>query len=246
MELDRDTLNRFVDGELPPKEMEDIAAKLAGDQELNAYVARHENLRNQLRDRFRALDGSMPEQLIETVRTAPVSWQWRLRAALAPNRPLRWLAPACAALVLGFVAGTSLWPAKNDFGTGASGQLVAQGALGKALDSQLASEGNSGPVRIGISFRNKAGQACRIFNSGSTAGLACHSAGTWVVGMLVKQAAPEDAGAAYRMVGSEMPDAVRRAVTSSISGEPFDAAAESRAARDGWPQIKVPDHASGH
>lgn len=238
MKLDRDRLNRFVDGELPPKEMEDVAAALADSPDLNIYVERQENLRNQLRDGFRALNGSMPERLIETVRNAPVSWQWRLRTALEPARPLRWLAPACAALVLGFVAGTSLWP-QSDLGTNASGQVVAQGALGKALDSQLASQG--GPVRIGISFRNKAGQACRTFNSGSNAGLACHDAGAWVVGMLVKQV-PEDAGAAYRMVGSAMPDAVRRAVTANINGEPFDAAMEAQAARDGWPEITTPGH----
>jgi hypothetical protein len=238
MKLDRDRLNRFVDGELPPKEMEDVAAALADSPDLNIYVERQENLRNQLRDSFRALDGSMPERLVETVRNAPVSWQWRLRTALEPARPLRWLAPACAALVLGFVAGISLWP-QSDFGTGASGQVIAQGGLGKALDRQLASQG--GPVRIGISFRNKAGQACRTFNSGSNAGLACHDAGAWVVGMLVKQA-PEDAGAAYRMVGSAMPDAVRRAVMAGMSGEPFDAAMEAQAAKDGWAEIKAPGH----
>jgi hypothetical protein len=238
MELDHEKLNRFVDGELLPEEMEGIAALLADNPEMDAYVQRQENLRNQLRHGFRALDGTMPRRLLETVRTTPVSWQWRLRAALEANRPLRWLVPACAALVLGIVASISLRP-QSDFGTSASGQVIAQGALGKALDKQLASQ--DGPVRIGISFRDKAGQACRTFNSGSNAGLACHDAGTWVVGILVKQV-PEDAGAAYRMVGSAMPDAVRHAVTTNISGEPFDAAMEARAAKDGWPEIK----ASGH
>lgn len=238
MELDHEKLNRFVDGELSPKEMEAVAALLADNQEMNAYVERQENLRNQLRHGFRALDGTMPRRLLETVRTTPVSWQWRLRAALEANRPLRWLVPAGAALVLGIVVSIGL-RLQGDFGTSASGQVIAQGALGKALDMQLASEDS--PVRIGISFRNKAGQACRTFNSGGNAGLACHEAGTWVVGILVKQV-PEDAGAAYRMVGSAMPDAVRHAVTADISGEPFDVAAEARAAKDGWPEIK----ASGH
>lgn len=238
MELDREKLNRFVDGELPPKEMEGVAALLVGNPEMNAYVERQENLRHRLRNGFRALDSAMPERLTEAVRTAPVSWQWRLHAALEANRPLRWLVPAAAALVLGLVASIGLRP-QSDFGTSASGQVIAQGALGKALDTQLASENS--PVRVGISFRNKAGQACRTFNSGSNAGLACHDAGSWVVGILVKQV-PEDAGAAYRMVGSAMPDAVRHAVTANIRGEPFDAAAEARAAKEGWPEIK----ASGH
>jgi len=59
--------------------------------------------------------------------------------------------------------------------------------------------------------------------------------------MLVKQV-PEDAGAAYRMVGSAMPDAVRRAVMANIRGEPFDAAAEARAAKNGWPEMKNTGH----
>jgi hypothetical protein len=240
MELDRDKLDRFVDGELPPEEMEAIAVLLAGSPEQDAHVARQERLRNQLRDGFRALDASMPRRLIETVRTTPISWRWRLRAALEPDQLFRWLVPASAALVLGFVAGTSLTP-RSDLGTSASGQVIAQGDLDKALDRQLASQADSGPIRIGISFRNKTGQVCRTFNSGDNAGLACHKAGAWVIGMLVRQV-PEDAGAAYHMAGSEMPDAVRHAVTASMRGEPFDAATEARAAKAGWPEIK----ASGH
>jgi anti-sigma factor RsiW len=237
MELNRDTLDRFVDGELSPTEMGAVAAMLAGSPEQNAYVERQENIRKKLREGFRALDASVPERLTEAVRTAPISWQWRLRAARKPTGLFRWLLPAGAALVIGFVAGTSLRP-QSDLVTSKSGQVIAQGALDKALDSQLASEGSTVPVRIGISFRNKAGQACRTFNNGSNAGMACHQSGAWVIGMLVKQV-PEDPGTAYRMAGSEMPDAVRHAVAASIRGEPFDAGMESRAAKDGWPEIKT-------
>lgn len=237
MELKRETLDRFIDGELPPAETERVAALLAENSEMLDYVERQEKLRSRLRGSFRALDGAVPKRLTNTVRTSPVSWQWHLRAMLVPGRLFRWLAPACATLVLGFVAGTSL-QSQSDLGASASGPVIAQGALDKALDTQLASEGSAGPIRIGVSFRNKAGEACRTFNSNGNAGLACRNAGAWVIGMLVGQGPAEDAGAAYRMVGAQMPDAVRHAVMANISGEPFDAAAEARAARDGWPQIK--------
>src|SRR6185312_6650362 len=144
MELDRDKLDRFVDGELPPGEMERIAAVLTDSPEQNAYVVRQESLRNRLREGFHALDGSIPERLIQAARTAPASWRWRLRAAQKPNRLFRWLAPACATLLLGFVAGVSLVP-QGDLVTSTSGQVIAQGALDKALDGQqLPQQGGSG------------------------------------------------------------------------------------------------------
>jgi hypothetical protein len=36
------------------------------------------------------------------------------------------------------------------------------------------------------------------------------------------------------MAGSEMPDAVRRAVETSIQGAPYDAIAEAQARASGW------------
>jgi hypothetical protein len=137
------------------------------------------------------------------------------------------------ALALGLVIGVVLRPAK-DLAINASGQLVAQGALGEALDRKLASTGydGNGP-RIGISFRDKAGEACRTFSNSTASGVACRRNDAWVVGTLV-ETAPENPGASYRMAGSQMPDAVRGAVAAIMDGAPFDAAAE-RAARDrGW------------
>jgi hypothetical protein len=43
-----------------------------------------------------------------------------------------------------------------------------------------------------------------------------------------------EAGGTYRMAGSEMPDAVRRAVEVSIQGTPFDAIGEAQARANGW------------
>ena len=233
MELTHEILDRFVDGELPPKEMEHVAEALASHPDLNAYVQRQEYLRTQLRARFLELDGTLPERLIVTAWTAPISWQWRLRALLKRGGFVRWLVPTGAALLLGLVIGVGVRPQGN-LGADASGQVVAQGALRRTLDTQLASAGSTpAPTQIGISFRNKAGEDCRTFTSSKSAGLACHRAGAWVVETLVGQT-PEDAGATYRMAGSEIPDAVRRAVIASMDGEPFDAAGEARARDKGW------------
>ena len=233
MELSREILDRFVDGELPPKEMEHVAEALASHPDLNAYVQRQEYLRTQLRARFLELDGALPERLIVTAWTAPISWQWRLRALLKRGGFVRWLVPTGAALLLGLVIGVGVRPQGN-LGADASGQVIAQGALRRTLDTQLAAAGpGPGPAQIGVSFRNKVGEDCRTFASSESAGLACHRAGVWVVETLVGQT-PEDAGATYHMAGSEIPDAVRRAVIASMDGEPFDAAAEARARDKGW------------
>ena len=145
---------------------------------------------------------------------------------------LRSLVPAGAALALGLVIGVMLRPA-HDLGLSASGQMLAQGTLGQALDSKLASAGYDGHgPRIGISFRSRAGEDCRTFASGSQAGLACHQGGRWIIAMTVTQP-PQDM-ASYRKAGSEMPDALRRAVAAAIDGVPYDAAAEAKARASGW------------
>lgn len=234
MEPDQNTLDAFVDGELPPREMERIALLLEARPDLNRYVQEQERLRATLRNAFEeTLATSVPEKLVRTVRSAPVSWRWRLRAVLARGWPIQRLAQMGAALAMGVVLGIALQP-PAEFGTDAAGRLVVQGTLGKALNTQLAAAryGVTG-AHIGISFRNKAGQDCRTFSDGGSAGLACHQGGAWVVGILVKQA-PENPGVAYHMAGSAMPDAVRRAVQDSIAGAPFDAPAEKAARDRGW------------
>lgn len=226
----RESLNAFVDGELRPGEMERIAALLAGRPELEAYVAGQEKLRAALKmpDVLAAVP---PRHLVDAIYKSPVSWRWRLRSLLGSGFTVHILVPAGAALALGLVIGVALRPT-GDLAM-ANGQMVARGALGAALDTKLASSGYDGQsARIGISFRNRAGQDCRTFNSGDTAGLACRRAGGWVVGTIVTQT-PQTA-ALYRMAGSEMPEAVRQAVAASIAGAPYDAAAEAQAKARGW------------
>lgn len=231
MEPDRETLNAFVDGELPPEQMETIANLLATRPDLDRYVREQEHLRTVLRQSYPA-DAPIPQRLIAAVQTAPVSWRWRLRNWLT-NHPVRSFLPAGAALATGLTIGFLLQPIP-EYGTDAAGRLVAQGELAESLTTRLAATGQpaSGP-RIGISFRNKSGHDCRTFTSGREAGLACRDGGDWMIAMLVSQAG-EHPGAEYRMAGSEMPDAVRRAVAASIDGTPFDAAMEKQARERGW------------
>lgn len=233
MEPDRETLGRFVDGELTPEEMERVGEMLARRPDLDAYVRRQEKLRSELRAAFGELDGAIPARLIEAVRSTPISWRWRLRTMLTPILSVRWLVPAGAALAFGLVIGLVARP-QSDLGADASGQLVAQGGLGHILDTRLASDGAGlGSAQVGISFLSKTGEDCRTFTDGKSAGLACRQGGAWVIETLARKVR-EDEGAAYRMAGSDMPDAVRRAVMARIAGKPFDAATEAHALAGGW------------
>ncbi len=232
MELNREILDRFVDGELSPKEMEEIAQALVRHPDLGAYVAEQERLRSLMRARYRDLDDAMPPRLIHAALTAPVSWRWRLRQLLSRRFLIRQLLPAGAMLAAGLALGVGLKP-PGDFTVLPSGAVMAAGALGHVLDTQLAAAATGSGPAIGISFRDKAGDDCRTFSNGESAGLACHRGGAWVVDALIWRKA-EDASAAYRMAATDMPDALRRAVEGRIAGAPFDAAREIRARAQGW------------
>lgn len=228
--MDREMLNAFVDGELTPQEMARIATLLETQPEMKAYVLKQEKLRAALRFE-EVMRAPPPSRLVETVQNAPVSWRWRLQAVLGRRFVVRSLVPAGAALLAGLVIGITLRP-EGELRQ-SHGQVLARGDLARALDTKLASTGYNGQgARIGISFRDRTGSDCRTFTSGSQAGLACHHGGDWVITTLVAQ--PPEAQGIYRMAGSEMPEAVRRAVEVSIQGAPFDAIAEAQARANGW------------
>lgn len=230
-EIGNDTLIAFLDGELPPRDTERVAKLLATRPDLDAWAQRQETLRGQLKGAFaEVMVGPTPERLVATIHTAPLSWRWRMRRWLDVFTP-RALVPAGLTLAAGLMLGLYLRPSNDLILSG--GQLVARGTFGAALDNKLASAGYDGTgPHIGISFHDRAGHDCRTFSSGTQAGLACHQDKGWVVGTLVSQ--PQESGTPYRMAGSEMPDAVRNAVSASIEGMPFDAAAEKAARDRGW------------
>src|SRR6185503_18664425 len=138
--MDRETLNAFVDGELPPREMARIAALLEGQPELKAYVLKQEKLRAALRFENLMMTAP-PASLVETVQAAPVSWRWRLRAVLGRRFVVRSLVPATATLLAGLIIGLTL-QSSGDL-VQSQGQMLARGNLAQALDTKLASSGYS-------------------------------------------------------------------------------------------------------
>jgi len=232
MEPTRENLSAFVDGELPPREMERIAALLATRPDLDAWVKRQETLRAGIRNSLSDLAAAPPsEKLMRVIETAPISWRWRLQQ-IWRGTAIKVLAPAGVALAMGLLIGIGLTPPGDIASRG--GQVVAQGALASALDKGLASEGApaSGP-RIGITFRDRDGRYCRSFDTDAQSGFACHGNMGWGIAMLAARPNGESSGP-YHMAGSEMPDVIRAAIAASIQGEPFDGTAEKTARDSGW------------
>ena len=230
MHLDKDILNRFIDGELAPAEMVQVAQQLASEPGWSAYLRSQEKLKTVLAERFRQVETTVPQRLIDAAKKAPLSPWWTAQMRLREILAMRWLIPAGSLLaaslfVLWFAAPSGLL--MED----ASGHMIAGARLAETLNTQLASAGNpSATTQIGISFRDRTGHDCRTFVSGSNAGLACHQDDAWQI-QVHASTAREDPGAAYQMAGAAMPPAVRDRVQAIIAGSPFDAAAE-RAARD--------------
>lgn len=218
----------WLDGELAPAEAAEVEALVAGDRQLAQKAAEHCALHGRLHAAFDPIIGSpVPLQLRQAAHARPagvVSIEDR-RRSLRVFRPTQWMAMA-ATLAIGVVAGSLI-----DSGASAplvreDGQLIAAGELEAALYTRLASApADSGP-RIGLTFRNRAGDLCRSFTDSGTSGLACHQSGDWRIRGLFQ--AGEGQRSEFRMASGHDPR-LAELVDSAMAGEPFDADAERQA-----------------
>jgi hypothetical protein len=111
------------------------------------------------------------------------------------------------------------------------GSLVAAASLDRVLDKQLASNGISNGIRVGLTFRDRNGSICRSFNESAASGLACRDNGKWRIEGLFQGG--EGQAGDYRMAAGEDPR-LAALIDDTIVGEPFDAAAEKAALETGW------------
>jgi len=260
--IPEERLMAYADGEVDAAERAAIEAAMKADPALARRVEQHRALRARLGGAFNAvLDEPVPDRLLSAVRNAPTTTDGdasvtdlgRARAARADaaadsaRKRSKWTgaqwAAIAASLVVGAIIGhfalqsSELGPiAQRD------GHLVAQASLEQALSTQLASEqSDSGPVHIGVSFKNKGGEYCRTFvvQQGASAisalsGLACRQGGAWDVRTLARASVSAGSEGGYRPAGSELPPSVRAALEDQIDGEPLDATSEAQARTNGW------------
>lgn len=220
----------YVDGELGPIEALRFERALEADPALAAQVERHRKLRTLIGGHFAPVAVEpLPAKLTALLDSNVVAFPAKPKGGWF-GQGGRYAAIA-ASLVAGLVAGQFLSLAPSGPIGEKGGAVVAQGDLARALDTQLASA-ESGPYRIGVSFRDGGQRYCRTFTGQAGAGIGCHGDGGWTLERFVA-GAPGTATGPYRQAGTASAD-ILAAAQDMMAGDPLDAAAERAAAARGW------------
>lgn len=225
----------WLDGELNATEAAEVASRVASDPALARRAEQHRALAGDVRAAFDPIaQARVPDRLGYAVRPPAQV------IALAPRRETagkRWgslphWAAMAATLAVGVAVGTAVdLRGATDPVELRDGKVYASAGLDQALETQLASAGPTGDMRIGLTFRDQAGSICRSFSKGAASGLACREGQQWRLRGLF--AAPEGQGGEFRMAAGSDPNLVAL-VDSTIVGEPMNAAAERSARQRGW------------
>ena len=244
MKFSEETLMAYADNELDAKTRAAVEEAMATDPEVARKIAQHKALRGKVHLAFNnVVHEPTPQRLIDAARGVPAVRRegnvipLRRKAPVSRAWP-QWAAIA-ASLVVGVIIGQAVLRGSGGGPvTSRDGQLLANGVLAHALSEQLAStQTDQSPVKIGVSFKSKAGNYCRTFTMRETttlAGLACRDHDDWHVQTLVQTASTPESSAAYRQAGSQMPKSILQATEDNIAGEPLDAAAETAAREKNW------------
>jgi anti-sigma factor RsiW len=246
MTVPDDELFAFVDGELPPEAMARITAAMETDPQLALRVETQRALRRLLsgahagamepppRRLTIAVTGAEPPKPAarpaEVIAFPGAKAKEKAKAKTREAKPAKtadgaarrfqpWMAMA-ACLVAGLFIGRVAIPTLPSLSGAESVAPMAVGPLAQALSQQNSGVGN-GPIRIGLSFQDKAGLYCRTFQASGQApvsGVACREKAAWRL----------------RVVSAAGPAAVRATVDAMIAGPPLDPAGEAKAKAAGW------------
>ena len=218
MTVSPDILQAFIDGQLAPEEAHAVAAQIAADPELSAYVEDQKALRAAL--------------------SSPAAMWLRRASDRITAGTASWI-PA-AAMAAGIALGVVL---AGSFGIGTdvrseNGSLIAQGELAQTLTNVLSGQDNAAPsavARIGASFWSKNAVFCRTFATktnapNAMAGIACRERGAWRI-VAASAVAPAEEGERDSLI---LPASVRGVMENLIVGEPLTGDAERQARGQGW------------
>ena len=238
MSIDEAKFFAWLDGELDAAEATEMEAKVAADPRLARIAEQHRAFETRVREAFGTVAAApVPERLTQAVEpsgAAIIDLGARSRARSGRGSWLsmpQWAAMA-ATLALGIGLGTMLDSERVDSPVEIrGGKMYAAAALDDALERQLASAGEKGAVRMGLTFHDQAGTICRTFSDQRSSGLACRDGSDWQLRGLF--APPEGQSGDYRMATGTDPN-LGALINATIAGDPFDDAQEEEAQRAGW------------
>jgi hypothetical protein len=127
-------------------------------------------------------------------------------------------------LLIGLIVGISLTRllASDELTHYRGGMLLADGALARALNEQLAGQGAANAtIRVTATYRARGGKYCRTFSvtgSAPLAGLACRDGGDWQIQKLL----------------SAVNAATSLELSTSVSGPPLTSPAETQLRAHDW------------
>ncbi len=235
MTMDDDLFFAWLDGELDAEAAAKVAAQVAADPDLQRKAAAHRAMSARLKQAFAPVASApIPDTILQSTERGTLvdlaAARERKSQRFGLPSAAQWMAMA-ATLVVGLVGGSMLDIGSSTPVRTEAGHLVASAQLEQALDMRLASAPAATGPRIGLTFRDQAGSICRSFSDGAAQGLACRDGTRWRLRGLV-QGADAPTGD-FRMAAGADP-ALAALIDSTISGEPFNAAAERAAMTRGW------------
>ena len=216
MTISSEALKNFIDGKLAADDARGIAAQIANDPDLAAYV-----------EDQKALHAAM---------ASPAAIRLRRIHEIIATGSANWI--PVVAMAVGIGLGVLL---AGSFGIATdlrsqNGALIAQGELAHVLSTSLAAdEDASMAARVAASFWSKNGSFCRTFlTRGNTqsalAGIACRERGAWRIAIL-ETMAPLDSP---QLTLGALPASVRGVMDNLIVGQALDAVAERQARSQDW------------
>ena len=212
--IDEARIIAWLDGDLPEAEAEWMMHAVAADPVLAAMADRHRTMRT--RDPAPVISLAA----VRAQREAKAKAKAKTAANDAASPVSRWTVPTmiAASLIIGAIGGYGMGSPSGI--ADRPDALVVSPKIASALNGQLS--GDSGTVRIALTFRDQAGAYCRSFVATHLSGIACRSGGAW-------QLRTASARGDIRTAGAD-----NTLVSAMIAGEPLDRQAETAARDKGW------------
>ena len=224
MNVTREELAAFADGELDPGREAEVAAAVVADPALAGEVRAHRALKQRLGARFAPImDQSPPERLTALLRPEPTVIDFAAARERRVRSLPRWSWIAGPALAASLALAVLLPRGGGDY---------ADGALAETLEGQLvAVQSADAPTRILLSFRDGEGAFCRAFAGEAQSGIACRDDEGWRMRMTGAGVSAQQGD--YRMAGNPAAEVLERA-QAMAAGPALDAAQERQARSRGW------------